>query len=187
MANKKPEPLRGPKDIAQRVENGEDPNADLTMEQANTKAQGALFLSINGASWSDIARMQGYATAVHARLAVERVLAETVGPDDRELAREINRRRYKRLLQSVMGKAVDPADPQHLAYNARAIAIIDRLGILDGLNAPQQVQITPTDQHMYEYLQKMLPEAQKDRDAGEADILDAEVIGEDGEVQGGES
>jgi hypothetical protein len=182
---KKPEPLRGPKDIAQRVENGEDPNADLSFEQAETKAQGALFLSMNGASWSDIARMQGYATPTHARLAVERVLAESAGPEDREHAREMNRRRYKRLLQSVMGKAVDPKDPQHLAYNARALAIIDRLGLIDGVNAPQQVQITPTDQRMYEYLQQMLPEAQRDRDAGEANILDAEIIGPDGEVQSG--
>lgn len=185
MAKNEPEPLRGPKDIAQRVENGQDPNADLSLAQAETKAQGALFLSMNGASWSDIARMQGYASPTHARLAVERVLAESAGPEDKEQAREMNRRRYKRLLQSVMGKAVDPSDPQHLAYNARALAIVDRLGILDGLNAPQQVQITPTDQYLYEYLQKMLPEAQRDRDAGEADILDAEVIGDDGEVQGG--
>jgi hypothetical protein len=185
VAKKETEPLRGEKDIAQRVEKGEDPNADLSLSQAETKAQGALFLSMNGASWSDIARMQGYASPTHARLAVERVLAESAGPDDREQMREMNRRRYKRLLQSVMGKAVDPKDPQHLAYNARALAIIDRLGILDGLNAPQQVQITPTDQYLQDYLQRMLPEAQKDRDAGEADILDAEIIGEDGEIQGG--
>jgi hypothetical protein len=89
-------------------------------------------------------------------------------------------RRYKRLLQSVMGKAVDPKDPNHLAYNARALAIVDRISALHGLNAPQQVQITPTDQYLHEYLERMLPEAQKDRDAGEADIFDAEIV-EDGE------
>lgn len=170
------DPLRGAGDLAKKLEAGKDPNADLAMAAPDTKAEGALFLSLAGASWSDIARQQGYSSPTHARLAVERVLAESVGPEDKAQMREINRRRYKRLLQSVMGKAIDPTDKEHLAYNARALAIVDRLGVLDGLNAPQQVQVTPTDQYLSEYLQRMLPEAQRDRDAGEADILDAEVI-----------
>lgn len=173
------DPLRGPKDIEKRLAEGKDPNADLAMAKPDTKAEGALFLSLAGASWSEIARQQGYSSPTHARLAVERVLSESVGPEDKAQAREMNRRRYKRLLQSVMGKAVDPTDREHLAYNARALAIIDRLGILDGLNAPQQVQITPTDQYLAEYLQRMIPAAQADRDAGEADILDAEIIGDE--------
>lgn len=178
MGKKKAEPLRGPGDLAKRVENGEDPNADLATAQATNKSQSALLLSLVGASWTEIARQVGYPTPHHARLAVEAALAEAVGPEDREKMRELNNRRYNRLLQSVMSKAVDPKDPQHLAYNARALAIIDRISVLHGLNAPQQVQITPTDQYLYEYLQKMLPEAQRDRDAGEADILEeAEVDG----------
>lgn len=176
MPKDEPTPLRGAKDLARKVEAGQDPNADLMMQQADTKAQGALLLSIAGASWSDIARQQGYSSPTHARLAVERVLAEAVGPEERDQKRMLQDRRYNRLLQSVMSKAVDPENPNHLAYNARALAIIDRISVLNGLNAPQQVQITPTDQYLHEYLQKMLPEAQKDRDAGEADILDAEIL-----------
>lgn len=180
MAKKKEvDPLGGPKDLARKVENGEDPNADLVMAQADTKAEGALFLSLAGASWSDIARQQGYSSPTHARLAVEKVLAEAVGPEQREQMRMLQDRRYKRLLQSVMGRAIDPKDANHLAYNARALAIVDRISVLNGLNAPQQVQITPTDQYLHEYLERMLPEAQKDRDAGEADILDAEIVGEE--------
>lgn len=173
------DPLRGSGDIARKLEAGKDPNADLAMAAPDTKAEGALFLSLAGASWSDIARQQGYSSPTHARVAVERVLAESVGPEDKAQKRELQERRYKRLLQSVMGKAIDPTDKEHLAYNARALAIIDRISVLAGLNAPQQVQITPTDQYLNEYLQRMLPEAQKDRDAGEADILDAEIIGDE--------
>lgn len=179
MAKKKSEPLRGPGDLEARLESGQDPNADLADKQAWNKSQGALLLRMSGASWSEIARMQGYATPHHARLAVDAALAEAVGPEDREKARELQDRRYNRLLQSVMSKAVDPNDANHLAYNARAIAIIDRISVLKGLNAPQQVTITPTDQYLHEYLQKMLPEAQKDRDAGEADILAGEIVDED--------
>lgn len=173
------DPLGGPKDLARKVAEGKDPNADLQMMEPDTKAEGALFLSLAGASWSDIARQQGYSSPTHARLAVERVLAEAVGPEERAQMRMLQDRRYKRLLQSVMGRAVDTKDPQQLAYNARALAIVDRISVLNGLNAPQQVQITPTDQYLQEYLERMIPEAQADRDAGEADILDAEIIEEE--------
>lgn len=185
MAKNQPEPLRGPKDIERRVASGRDPNADLTMAEADTKAQGALLLSIAGASWTEIARQQGYSSPTHARLAVERALAEAVGPEDRAKARELQDRRYKRLLQSVMGKAIDPTDRDHLAYNARALAIVDRISVLNGLNAPQQVQITPTDQYLHEYLQKFLPEAQRDRDAAEADILDAQIVDDEESLSDG--
>jgi hypothetical protein len=116
--------------------------------------------------------MQGYASPHHARLAVERVLAESAGPEDRERMRELADRRYNRLLQSVMSKAVDSKDPQHLAYNARALAIIDRIGVLHGLNAPQQIQVSPSDQYIQEYVQRLSVLAVADREAAEADILE---------------
>ena len=182
--SKELDPLKGPKDLERKVAAGQDPNADLADAVADTKSQGALLLAIAGASWSDIARQQGYSSPTHARLAVERALAEAVGPADREKMRELQDRRYKRLLQSVMGRAIDPDDANHLAYNARALALVDRISVLHGLNAPQQVQITPTDQYLHEYLGKFLPEAQRDRDQGEADIFDAEIIPDEDTAEG---
>lgn len=169
---KKDEPL-APKEIEAAVNEGKDPNEDITTEEENTtRAEAALAMSIAGASWSDIQRQLGYSSPRRARLAVERVIASTVGPEDYEQAREIQRRRYKRLLQSVMSKAVDPRDRDHLAYNARALAITDRLGVLDGLNKPTQIQYTPTDQYIAEYIERVRPLADAQNGAQEAELDD---------------
>jgi hypothetical protein len=71
---------------------------------------------------------------------------------------------------------VDPEDKEHLAYNARAAALIDRISAIHGVNAPQQFNLTPTDEYIQTYLAKILPLAQADRDAEEADIEDAEIV-----------
>lgn len=177
------EPL-GPKEIEAAVNADRDPNDDLNTEEENvTRAEAALAMNIAGASWSDIARQLKYSSPRRARLAVERVLASTVGPEDYEQAREIQRRRYKRLLQSVMSKALDPRDRDHLAYNARALAITDRLGVLDGLNKPTQIQYTPTDQTIAEYIERIRPIAAAQNQAQEAELDDmGEIV--DAESEG---
>lgn len=177
----KSEPIIGsPKAIDAAIAKGEDPNADLDKidpDDSATKAQMGLALKLAGASYTDIAKTAGYSSATKARIAVERVLAAAAdSPEDREKMRVLTSRRINRLLQSVMGKAVDPKDPQHLAYNARALALIDREARLFGVDAPTQIQITPTDQYIQQYIEKVSPLAAASLAADEADILDAEMV-----------
>ena len=182
---KKLEPtFGGEKTIAKALDKGVDPNQDLDTSEVDTKGQMALALILSGASWTEAGRMAGYADAKTCRLAVERILAATAeSPEAVDQMRVIQDRRYKRLLQSVMGKAVDPKDPEHLAYNARALAIIDRMSKLHGVDAPQQITITPTDAAIHEFVQALIPAANKDNQAIEADIFDAQIIGPDGEPE----
>lgn len=181
----------GEADIARRVAEAGDKavnagavNADLELP-ANadrpTRAASAVALRMSGVSHSDIARMLGYASPTHARNAIERVLASTAdSPEEIATLRVLQTRRYERLLQSVMSKAVDPDATEHLAYNGRALAIIDRISKLHGVDAPTQVQFTPTDEYIQQYTQRMLEAAGLGTiDAEEAtmeDIQDAEVI-----------
>jgi hypothetical protein len=169
-----------PKAIDAAVAKGEDPNADLDRmdpDDSKTKSQIGVNLKLAGASYTEIAQIAGYSSATKARQAVERVLAAAAdSPEDREKMRVLASRRINRLLQSVMGKAVDPKDPQHLAYNARALALIDRDAKLFGVDAPTQIQITPNDAYIEEYIRKVSPLAAASMAADEADILDAEEI-----------
>ena len=177
MGEKEARIMTGAKAFAQAIENGEEPNADLVVSETDTKAESALALRIAGTSYTNIAKALGYASATRARLAVERVLAASAdSPEERDQQRVLNDKRLNRLLQSVMGKAVDPKDPDHLAYNARALAITDRIMRLWGVDAPAQVQITPTDEHLQQYVAHMMALARKEPEAEEADILDADVI-----------
>lgn len=168
------EPFTGPASIDRALEQGTDPNADLNeVDKSVTKAEAGLTLAMSGASYSQIAKMLGYSSAYRARVAVERILASASdSAESREHMRELNKRRYNRLLQSVMGKGVDTEDPEHLAYNARALAIVDRIGKLYGVDAPTQIQITPTDEQINQHIAYIRQIAGKENDASEADIFD---------------
>lgn len=177
MGEKEARIMTGAKAFAKAIENGEEPNADLVMSETATKAEAAVGLRIAGTSYTNIAKALGYATATRARLAVERVLAASAdSPEDRDQQRVLADKRLNRLLQSTMGKAVDTRDPDHLAYNARALAITDRIMRLWGVDAPTQVAITPTDEHLQQYVAHMMTLARKEPEAEEADIVDADVV-----------
>ena len=177
MGEKEARIMTGAKAFAKAIDAGEEPNADLVMTETATKAEAAISLRIAGTSYTNIAKALGYASATRARLAVERVLAASAdSPEDRDQQRVLADKRLNRLLQSTMGKAVDTRDPDHLAYNARALAITDRIMRLWGVDAPTQVAITPTDEHLQQYVAHMMALARKEPEAEEADIIDADVV-----------
>lgn len=180
------EPLMGEADIARRVEQAGIDAVNKDLEPANfvdrpSRSQSAVGLRLSGASYTDIARVLEYTSPAQARQAIERVLASTAdSPEDLKNMRVLQTRRYERLLQSVMSKAVDPEDAEHLAYNGRALAIIDRISKLHGVDAPTQVQFTPTDEYLSAYADRLLQQAGIGTlDAEEAspeDVREAEVI-----------
>lgn len=174
-----PEAQRGLAHVGELVDSGKDPNADLDRPHGDTatRSQAALTMKLAGASYSEIAQQLGYSSAWNARTAVERVLAESAdSDDDRAKMRELTTRRLERLLKSVMPKAVDPRSPEHLAYNARALAIIDREARLHGIDAPTQaVVVTPAAERVEQYVATVLALARKDGEAAEQEIVEAEL------------
>lgn len=168
-------PLTGPEGLAKAIEEGRDPNADLDIAKGESiqRAKAGVSLRIAGASYTDIAETLGYSSAFRARQAVEQALAKAAdSPEDRDQMRVLTSRRINRLLQSVMGKAVNPKDPQHLAYNARALALVDREARLWGVDAPTQVQVSASDQQIEDYINRVRPLAKAQQDAEEMEILD---------------
>lgn len=138
-----------------------------------TRVEAAMALMISGASFADIARMLEYESAARAKAAVERMLASTVGIEDKKSLRNIAAMRYEVLLKSVMPRATNPKETNQLAYNQRASALVDRIVALHGLNAPTQVQITPSDEYLAQYTENMKKALGIDTDSDpEADILD---------------
>jgi hypothetical protein len=73
-----------------------------------------------------------------------------------------------------MSKALNPKDKEHLAYNARALAIIDRQIKLWGLDAPTQIQVSATDQEILQLIEVLSPTAETDKLQVEAEIIDAD-------------
>lgn len=160
-----------------------DPDANVPMndvDKSETKAQAAVTLKLYGASYTEIKNTLHYSSAYRARMAVERALAAAADTvEDKEKMRYLINKTLDRLKASVMSKAVNPNDPQHLAYNARALAILDRQARLYGVDAPTQIQITQSDQYIQEYLEAVLPHVNADKEQVEADILDADIIEEE--------
>ena len=172
------EPFRGEKALAKAIEEGRDPNADLDgpMQESANRAGAAVAMKVMGASYSEIARTLGFSSAFHARTAVERALAESAdNDDDRAKLRELTTRRLERLLKSVMSQALDPKHPDQLAYNARALAIIDREARLHGIDAPTQaVLFTPDSERVEKVIAEVLAVARAQH-GGEQDIIEAEL------------
>jgi hypothetical protein len=159
-------------------------NTDLDLSDGATRAEAAVTLKLAGASYTQIAEHLHYTSATRAREAVERALAQAAASEEtRDQMRVLISRRLDRLLQAVMPRAVHTRDPDHLAYNKAALAIVDRQARLFGVDAPTQVHFTTPDSAVIEeYVARMTALARSERSAEEADIMDAEVI-EDGEPE----
>jgi phosphoglycolate phosphatase-like HAD superfamily hydrolase len=173
----------------ERVLDEGDPDRSLpynAVDKSATKAEAAVTLAMMGASPTDIAKTLNYSSAYRAARAVERALASAANdPLEREQMRKLIGKRLDRLLSAVMGNALDPNNPNQLAFHARALAVVDRQAKLYGADAPLQVQVNAADEQILAFVEMVSPNAAADKLAIEADpmadedIVDAEVI--DGE------
>ena len=148
----------------------------LVESDSPTRAAAALQLRIDGASYSDIAKVLEFTDSLHARKAVEHALAlEARAPDEVEKMRWMEARRLERLLSSLMTRATNPKDRDHLAYSRTALAVIDRHIKLYGLDMPSKVNVTysPATDQIEEWVQRMTE--QMHGPIIEADIVDAEI------------
>lgn len=178
MAYKEPEPT------PEEIEPGQPLNADLSKVDRQGRQEATIYLKMAGATYTEIAETLGYASANHARLAFERALAANVGPEEREQQRFIANRRLERILRSMWSKSTDEESPEHLAYARTALAYIDRMIRLNGLDAPTEVTVyTPGSVEIEQWLKKAtakMVEAGPD----EVDIIEGETIELDDDEDG---
>lgn len=146
-------------------------------EPPRNRTAAALQLRIDGAGWSDIARVLDFATAADARQAVEWALAAE--PKDAESVEEIRMlesRRIERVIASLMRRATNPKDPDHLQYARTLLMAVKQHTDLHGAAAPTKVDVTysPTAQQLENWVNAIA--VAKHGPSGEADIIDVEVL-----------
>lgn len=150
------------------------------------QAEAAVRLRLAGANYSEIAQMLEYPTATHARNAVERHLADTVGEEDREQARYMEGQRLLRVMRSLYSRATGTEDGleeglyDHLGYAKVYLSYIDRRVKLYGLDAPTELNVaySPRAEELQRAVAETVAEI-RGHFPEEADILDAEVISEE--------
>lgn len=153
-------------------------------EDSPTRAAAAVAMKIDGAGYSDIARVLEYSSAQRARLAVEEAIGAQAGtPDQIEHVRWVNSRRLERLLASMMKRATNPGDPDHLAYARMVVVIIDRHLKIWGADAPQKLDVTysPAAGEIERWAMQMASQVHGEQPV-EAKITDMEII-EDAEIE----
>ena len=145
-----------------------------------SQAESAVALVLSGASLSDVVRVLKFKSQGDAKRVIERTLASTVTVDEKKYLQMVATQRYEKLLKSVMTRATNPKESNQLAYNQRAQSIIDRLVKLQGLEAPTQVQISPSDEFLASYANKFKESLGLDSNVPqEADILEESDLDDD--------
>ena len=145
------------------------------------RAKAAVALKISAAPYSAISAALGFATDAAAQNAVEYYLGATLSETrDVPHLRALTHERLERLLNSVWEKAAgakaeDGAD--HLSYVRTALSLIDRQSRLNGVDAPQRLEIsTPDSRDLQEWVIRMAEQVGPKGLEKEADIMDAEIV-----------
>lgn len=147
------------------------------------KAISALSLRVAGATLEDICAVVGFASPEEAGRAIDKALKEELrsDPKSRDRMRSLANQRLERLLRGVWHKAVDPKNPEHLAAVGKAKELIDRHIKLYGLDAPTEMVVhNPDSGEIEQWVMSIMAEANKE--LVEADILEGEVIEDEGDA-----
>lgn len=167
----------GKRDIVKAADIIAAETEDVTEDRAET----TVALRMAGASWAEIAQVQEYASAAHALAAFEKAMATTASnPDKREVVKALHTRRLDRLLKAIWTKAINPRDPDQLAYHREALAVMDRYARFHGLDAPTQVAVyTPNAKEIEDVVARFQVLSRAETEATEADIMDADIVPDD--------
>jgi len=115
----------------------------------------ALALFAKGATYEEIAEAMEFDSVNAVRLMVDRALGATISETrDHKRLRAIVNLQIDEVTRSIMPRATDPKDPEHLAYARMALAIFERKSKLNGLDAPQIHLINPDGDELDKFVQQ---------------------------------
>lgn len=182
-------PATIPRDLAAEAKRVDEPDAvemarKVAAMDAPTRAAAAVKMAVEGVSYTDIARTLDYESPAAAKKAVWGSIGDIeIDADEVKRKRDLMGKGLGRLLQSVMRRATNPHDPDHLAYARVTLAIFDRQARLYGLDAPTNLVVhTPTQREIDEYVATVRRLHLVAAGDEEADIIEGEVI-DDGRAQ----
>jgi hypothetical protein len=173
------------------------PSRDLVIEPGrerggiSDRARAATNLKVDGFSYAEIADMLEYKDAREAKREVERTLAMTHSEDDYETLRllaasraEDQLRRSTQMARAHYlvvtdedGNETKVANDKQMAWHALATTDLINWATITGAKAPAKVEITPDLAQMDALVDRIA------RAAGHEDILDADVIEMDVEIE----
>jgi hypothetical protein len=117
-------------------------DSQMLQSLKDTQIRSMFALWIAGSTYSEIAEQLKAPTVGVVRLAIEKMLADSVDlSEDRSVLRQRASLQLDRYLRSIMAKALDPSHPEQVAHLRLALQITDRKIRLHGLDAPTQVNV----------------------------------------------
>lgn len=170
-----------PDDVWGLPERAELDHPPTEAELRRTRAQASLALRIRGASFEDIAETQEYRSAAEARGAVEQLLASMAEADGSaawQTQRQLHQLRLEGLLKSVYERAIDDTDDLHLAYNKRAVEVLDRITKLQGFDMPQRSIVYTPEAGEFDLVVQSVLASSKVSQSVEGDIFELEELPE---------
>lgn len=168
--------------------------------RSKSAAQMATNLHLAGFDWATIAERCEYTSPRVARAAVEKVLAEVYGNDDRVAARNSMSAQLDALLRSLAPRALHAKIRQvdqrtgevkivdndlHLPYAAGFAKVLEQKAKLLGLNAPQVVALVDPDAEQFQETLRLMAADDGVAVGEDVDIFDMEE-GEDGTYRAAE-
>jgi hypothetical protein len=131
---------------------------------------------VSGATYAEVAEVLALSSATEALALVERELAAHLTPESVEVQRAEASERILVLLASVMPKATNQLDPEHLPAARVALALVDRHIRLHGLDRPTEVILhTPTASELERWVASVSSFALPD-------VVEADVVEGPGEL-----
>ncbi|MGN7977476.1 hypothetical protein ACTJJ4_07880 [Microbacterium sp. 22195] len=144
---------------------------------ANAKAMqrvaDAWAMRVRGATWDEVAEAVGYANGPNALRAVRNFVGGLPELQTSEL-----RSLWRERMEFLWPIAVEDAKSGKPGAMRAAVAVAQRAAQLDGLDQPQRVEVSADAGELSQMVHALL--AAKGAGATEADIFDAEIVG-DGE------
>ena len=121
---------------------GAAPDAKVLTTMTDTQIRAIFSLWVAGSTYPEIAEQLRVPTVGAVRMAVEKMLADSVDPgEDRTTQRQRAALQLDRYLRSIMGRALDASNPDQIAYLRLALQITDRKIKLQGLDQPVQINL----------------------------------------------
>lgn len=143
-----------------------------------TKAESAAAMRVRGLTIQEIRAVLEYDTDAQVRAAIEAVIADSLDNYDREALRVNLDSRLEQLWRLAYKRARDDKNPQRETATKNALAVLNRMADLHGLDAPKEVRLHhAADDEIMQWIEQysasgvaQLPQ--------EPDIIDADI--EDG-------
>lgn len=140
-----------------------------------TKAESAAAMRVRGLTIQEIRAVLEYDSDAQVRAAIEAVIADSLDNYDREALRVNLDSRLEQLWRLAYKRARDDKNPQRETATKNALAVLNRMAELHGLDAPKEILMHhATAQEISEWVEKVATSEIAALPA-EVDIIDVEI------------